>query len=206
MLLKREFYERDTLTVAKDLLGKFLVHETGEETVVGKIVETEAYVGPEDKASHAYGNRRTERTEVQFGPKGHAYIYQIYGMYFCFDVTSGRSCGKPEAVLVRALEPISGLEIMMRRRETTKGQIAGLTNGPGKLCMAMGISKKQNDADLCASALHIDTGVRLGQRQIIQTTRVNVYYAGEWAHTPWRFYVKDNGFVSKPKSYSRRGK
>ena len=203
MILRREFYERDTLTVARELLGKFLVHETKEGTTIGKIVETEAYKGPEDKASHAYDNRRTQRTEVQYGPKGHAYIYQIYGMHFCFDVTSGRLVGKPEAILVRALEPIAGLEVMMRRRGFTniqmaRSQMADLTNGPSKLCMAMGISKKQNGADLCVPPLCIETGVTIGERQVIQSTRVNVDYADEWKHLRWRFYTRDNFFVSEP--------
>jgi len=95
MILRRKFYERDTFTVAKELLEKFLVHNTQGGTAIGTIVETEAYMGPEDKAPHAYNNRRTGRTEVQFGPKGHAYIYQIYGMYFCFNVTSGGHAGNP---------------------------------------------------------------------------------------------------------------
>jgi DNA-3-methyladenine glycosylase len=198
MILKREFYERYTLTVAKELLGKLLVHETSKGTTIGKIVETEAYNGPEDKASHAYNNLRTERTEVQYGPKGHAYIYQIYGMYFCFDVTSGRLVGKPEAVLVRALEPIGGLGVMMRRRGVSKGQIANLTNGPSKLCMAMGISKKQNGVDLCVPPLRIETGVKVDERQIVQTVRVNIDYADEWKHLPWRFLIKNNRFVSRP--------
>jgi DNA-3-methyladenine glycosylase len=198
MILRREFYEQDTLTVAKELLGKFLVHDTEEGTTIGKIVETEAYRGPEDKASHAYNNHRTKRTEVQYGPKGHAYIYQIYGMYFCFDVTSGRPVGKPETILVRALEPIGGLQVMMRRRAVTSNQVADLTNGPSKLCVAMNISKRQNGADLCVPLLRIETGVRIHERQIIQTTRINVDYADEWKHLPWRFYVRDNGFVSKP--------
>jgi DNA-3-methyladenine glycosylase len=198
MILKREFYERYTLTVAKELLGKLLVHETREGTTIGKIVETEAYNGPEDKASHAYNNLRTERTEVQYGPKGHAYVYQVYGMYFCFDVTSGRLVGKPEAILVRALEPLGGLGVMMRRRGVSKGQIANLTNGPSKLCMAMGISKKQNGADLCVPPLRIETGVTVDERQIVQTVRVNIDYADEWKHLPWRFLIENNRFVSRP--------
>jgi DNA-3-methyladenine glycosylase len=198
MILKREFYERYTLTVAKELLGKLLVHETREGTIIGKIVETEAYNGPEDKASHAYNNLRTERTEVQYGPKGHAYVYQVYGMYFCFDVTSGRLVGKPEAILVRALEPIGDLGVMMKRRGVSKGQITNLTNGPSKLCMAMGISKKQNGINLCVPPLRIETGVTVDERQIVQTVRVNIDYADEWKHLPWRFLIKNNPFVSKP--------
>lgn len=198
MILKREFYERYTLTVAKELLGKLLVHETREGTTIGKIVETEAYNGPEDKASHAYNNLRTERTEVQYGPKGHAYVYQVYGMYFCFDVTSGRLVGKPEAILVRALEPIGDLGVMMKRRGVSKGQITNLTNGPSKLCMAMGISKKQNGINLCVPPLRIETGVTVDERQIVQTVRVNIDYADEWKLSLWRFLIKNNPFVSKP--------
>ena len=198
MILNRDFYERDTLTVAKGLLGKFLVHETAQGITVGKIVETEAYIGPEDKASHTYNNLRTKRTEVQFGAKGHAYIYQIYGMYFCFDVTSGRSVGKPEAILVRALEPIDGVEVMIKRRGVSGNRIVNLTNGPSRLCMAMDITRKQNGTDLCISPLYIDTGVAVEGKRIMQTNRVNVNYADEWRHLPWRFFIKNNGFVSKP--------
>jgi len=197
MILKREFYERDTLTVAKELLGRFLVHETPEGTTMGKIVETEAYIGPEDKASHAYNNLRTERTEIQFGPKGHAYVYQIYGMYFCLNVTSGRLLGKPEAILVRALEPLMGVEIIMKRRGISKRHAVNLTNGPSKLCMAMHISKEQNGADFCVSPLHIETGVKADERHITQTTRINVDYADEWKNRPWRFFIKNNDFVSR---------
>jgi DNA-3-methyladenine glycosylase len=195
MILTRDFYERDTLTVAKELLGKVIVHETSEGLTMGKIVETEAYIGPEDKASHAYRNLRTSRTEVQFGPKGHAYIYLVYGMYYCLNATSGRLGGKPEAILVRALEPLGGIEIMLRRRDVSN--VANLTNGPGRLCMAMGLTKKQNAADLCVSPLHIDVGEVVDEEDIAQSTRVNVDYADEWRDRPWRFYVRNNKFVSK---------
>jgi DNA-3-methyladenine glycosylase len=197
MILRREFYERDTLTVAKELLGKSLAHATSEGTTIGKIVETEAYIGPEDKASHAYDNLRTRRTEVQYGPKGHAYIYQIYGMYLCLNVTSGKLSGKPEAVLLRALEPLAGVEIMTKRRAITKRKVTNLTNGPGKLCMAMGISKKQNRADICVSPLRIENGSQLDDRYIVQTKRINVDYADEWKHRPWRFFIRNNDFVSR---------
>lgn len=203
-MLKRNFYERDTLIVAKELLGKFLVHETAEGITVGKIVETEAYMGPEDQASHAYDNLRTERTEVQFGPKGHAYIYQIYGMHFCFNVTSGRVAGKPEAILVRALQPIDGVELMIRRRGFFKGQTFNLTSGPGKLCKAMGIMKQQNGTDLCVPTLYIEAGVVIDERCIVETTRVNVDYAHEWKHLRWRFFVKNSDFVSGQNSRACR--
>ncbi|MGB8780625.1 MAG: DNA-3-methyladenine glycosylase [Candidatus Bathyarchaeia archaeon] len=198
MILNRKFFERDTLTVTKELLGKFLIHENTEGTTIGKIVETEAYIGPEDKASHAYNNLRTQRTGVQFGPKGHAYIYQVYGMYFCLNATSGSLVGKPEAILVRALEPIEGVELMITRRGSARSRILSLANGPSKLCIAMGISKKQNGADLCVPPLCIETGVTVNEKQVIQTTRVNVDYAEGWKHLPWRFFLKDNCFVSKP--------
>ena len=197
MILKRRFYERETLTVAKGLLGKQLVHETFERVTIGKIVETEAYKGPEDKASHSYDNLRTTRTEVQFGPQGHAYIFQIYGTYYCLNVTGGSVPGKPEAILVRALEPLSGVEIMIERRRLSKNRTINLTDGPGRLCMAMGISTRQNGADLCAKPLHIDAGVDVDPAEIVQTTRINVDYAGEWKGLPWRLYLRDNDFVSK---------
>jgi len=197
MVLEREFYDRDTLTVARDLLGRAIVHETVEGVTVGIIVETEAYKGPEDKASHAYANLRTKRTEVQFGPKGHAYVYMIYGMYYCLNVTSGEAPGKPEAVLVRALEPVGGIKIMARRRKAvSKARSVNLTNGPGKLCMAMGISSQQNGADMCASPLHIDAGVPVDKAYIAQTARINVDYADEWRHLRWRFIIKDSPFIS----------
>ncbi len=154
MILKRAFYERDVLTVARELLGKTLVHETAEGTASGVIVETEAYLGPEDKASHAFGNLRTKRTETQFGPKGHAYVYLIYGMYYCFNVVSGEVPGKPEAVFFRSLQPLEGVELMLGRRSAAKGKIADLANGPSRLCMALGITKMQNDADLCGPLLY----------------------------------------------------
>jgi DNA-3-methyladenine glycosylase len=197
MVLEREFYERDTLTVARDLLGRTIVHETSEGATAGIIVETEAYKGPEDKASHAYANLRTGRTEVQFGPKGHAYVYLIYGMYYCLNVASGEVPGKPEAILVRALEPVTGLKIMARRRiDVSDDRRPNLTNGPGKLCMAMGISTRQNGADLCASPLHIDAGVPMDKACIAQTARINVDYAEEWRYLRWRFLIHDSAFVS----------
>ena len=197
MILKRAFYERKTITVARELLGKLLTHETEEGTTVGKIVETEAYMGPEDKASHAYGNLRTKRTEAQFGPKGHAYIYFVYGMHYCFNVTSGPILGKPEAILIRALEPVSGIDVMAKRRNLTMDKLNNLANGPGKLCMAMGMSTKQNSADLCKPPLHIDEGENVLDTEIDQTTRINVDYADEWKNKPWRFLVRNNPYVSR---------
>jgi DNA-3-methyladenine glycosylase len=196
MILQRAFYEREPLTVAKELLGKVLVHESADGICSGRIVETEAYLGPEDKASHAYGNRRTLRTETQFGPKGHAYIYLIYGLYYCFNTTAGQISGKPEAVFFRAAEPLKGVDFMQKRRPTAR-KLTDLASGPSKLCMAMNITKRLNDADLTSSPLHIiDDGVRVHDSSVVQTTRIGVDYSGEWKVMPWRFYINENPYVS----------
>ena len=196
MILQRQFYQRDTISVSKDLLGKLLVHESSQGTTAGRIVETEAYRGPEDQAAHSSGGRRTARNEVMFGEKGRAYIYFIYGMYYCFNVTAGNVIGKPEAVLVRALEPVAGEDIMIKRRGAKQGKATNLTNGPSRLCMAMGISKSQNKTDLTAPPLYIKDEPPVPQENIVETTRVGVDYAGEWKNKSWRFYIKGNRLVS----------
>jgi DNA-3-methyladenine glycosylase len=197
MILQRPFYERDTIIVAKDLLGKILVHKTPQGITTGRIVETEAYRGPEDQAAHSSGGRRTLRNETMFGPKGYSYVYFIYGLYYCFNVTAGNVIGKPEAVLLRALEPVEGEEIMAKRRATTTGKLANLTSGPSRLCMAMDISKAQNKTDLTTTPLYIKDSPPIPKESIIETKRVGVDYAGEWKNKPWRFYIKGNSFVSK---------
>ncbi len=200
MILPRTFYERNPLTVAKELLGKTLVHKTSEGVTSGKIVETEAYMGPEDKASHAFGNLRTNRTETQFGPKGHAYVYLIYGLYLCFNTTAGAIPGKPEAVFFRALEPLEGVELMTKRRHSANGRITHLANGPSRLCLAMAITKQQNNADLTVPPFYVrDEGVKISENEIAQSTRIGVDYADDWKQRPWRFFLKDNIFVSRKK-------
>ena len=195
MILQKTFYQWDTITVARELLGKILVHKSIEGMTAGRIVETEAYRGPEDRAAHSSEGRRTARNEVMFGQKGRAYAYFIYGLYYCLNVTTGDVPGKPEAVLIRALEPVAGEEIMAKRRgQQVKG--ANLTNGPSKLCMAMGISKAQNKTDLTAPPLYIDDASLVPQDDIVETTRVGVDYSGEWKNKLWRFYIRDNRFVS----------
>lgn len=196
MILKRIFYERNIFTVAKELLGKILVHETENQVTSGKIVETEAYVGPQDMASHAYKGLRTKRTEVQYGPKGHAYIYFIYGMYYCLNVTSGEIPGTPEAILIRAVEPIEGIEIMLRNRKLTKDKIRNLTSGPAKLCDAMGITTQLNGHDLIKPPLYIKDGGEVSQDRVQEANRIGVDYAGEWKKMPWRYFIEDNDFVS----------
>lgn len=195
MILQREFYSRDSLIVAKELLGKILIHKTVEGIVSGRIVETEAYKGPEDKASHSYGNKRTPRTETMFGPKGCAYIYLIYGLYCCLNVTSGAVDGKPEATLIRAIEPLQGLDLMMKRRGPT-GNKSNLASGPGRLCMAFGLSKVQNGIDVCQPPFYIEDNQKVDYGDIIEAARIGVDYAAEWKDMPWRFYIKNNPFVS----------
>jgi DNA-3-methyladenine glycosylase len=196
MILQRSFYQRDTIMVARDLLGKILVHESIEGKTSGRIVETEAYRGPEDQAAHSSGGRRTARNEVMYGQKGYAYVYFIYGLYYCFNLTTGKVPGKPEAVLLRALEPVEGEDLMTKRRGAKQGKFTGLTNGPSRLCMAMSITKAQNKLDLTSPPLYIKDAAPILQEDIIETTRVGVDYAGECKNYPWRFYVKDNKFVS----------
>jgi DNA-3-methyladenine glycosylase len=196
MILQRAFYQQDTIKVAKNLLGKILVHESSQGKTTGRIVETEAYRGPEDKAAHSSGGRRTARNEVMFGEKGHAYVYFIYGMYYCFNVTAGHVPDKPEAVLIRALEPVEGQDIMAKRRGARQVKVVNLTNGPSKLCMAMGISKSQNKTDLTSPPLYIEDALPVPKEDIVETTRIGVDYADEWKNRYWRFYIKRNSFVS----------
>ena len=196
MILQRSFYERCVITVAKELLGKIIVHELPEGTTAGRIVETEAYRGPEDKAAHSYEGRRTVRNDVMYGEKGHAYVYFIYGMYFCINITAGNVSGKPEAILLRALEPLAGEEIMAQRRRAVPGQRANLTNGPGRLCMAMDITKSQNKMGLTTPPLYIKNALLVPPNEIVETTRIGVEYAEEWKNRPWRFYIKGNKYVS----------
>jgi DNA-3-methyladenine glycosylase len=196
MILPRQFYQRDAITVSKELLGKILVHKSSIGTTAGKIVETEAYRGPEDQAAHSSGGRRTARNEVMFKHKGYAYVYFIYGLYHCFNVTAGNVPGKPEAVLVRALEPVAGEQIMAKRRGPRIRNHVNLTNGPSKLCMAMDITRSHNAADLTVSPLYIKDSLPIPQEDIVEKTRIGVDYAGEWKKKPWRFYIKRNAFVS----------
>jgi DNA-3-methyladenine glycosylase len=192
MILQREFYQRDTIEVAKSLLGKILVHESTDGTTSGRIVECEAYRGPEDLAAHSSGGRRTPRNECMYGEKGHAYVYFIYGLYYCVNVTAGDVAGKPEAVLFRALEPLEGVELMAKRRKTT----VNLANGPSRLCMAMGITKAQNMVDMTTPPLYILDAPNVPEEEIMAATRIGVDYGKQYKDKPWRFYIKGNSFVS----------
>lgn len=194
--LPREFYTRsDTLAVARDLLGKTLVVPTGAgERVSGVIVETEAYLGAEDKAAHSYNNRRTARTETMFAVGGTVYIFFIYGMYFQFNIVAGEA-GVPHAVLIRAVEPLENIEIMRERRGAMKE--TNLTSGPGKLCIALDIDRRFNGADLLGDEIWIENGENISADSIASGKRVGIDYAEEDAEKPWRFWIKDNPFVSR---------
>jgi DNA-3-methyladenine glycosylase len=194
--LPREFYTRqNTLQVARELLGKKLVVASPDGTrVSGIIVETEAYLGPLDRASHAYGNRRSSRTKPMYSVGGTAYVFFVYGMYHQFNVVSNVE-GIPHAILIRALEPSEGIDIMRERRSGRKD--VQLTNGPGKLCLAMGIDRSLDGADLLGSRVWIETAENLKPRQIAKGPRVGIDYAEEYVTKPWRFWIKDNPHVSR---------
>ncbi len=195
--LSREFYTRaGTLQIARDLLGKILVvpAATGER-VSGMIVETEAYCGIEDKAAHSYGGRRTKRTETMFAVGGTVYIFFIYGMYYQFNAVAGE-LGAPHAVLIRAVEPLEGIELMRERRGLGVKD-TNLTSGPGKLCIALGIDKTFNDEDLLGRRIWLEEGAKITSDEIACGKRVGIDYAEEYAEKPWRFWLGNNPFVSR---------
>jgi DNA-3-methyladenine glycosylase len=197
--LPREFYARPVLTVAKDVIGKVLVHRTAQGVLAGRIVEAEAYRGPEDRAAHSFGGRRTERTEAMFGPPGFAYVFFVYGMHWHVNLVTTEE-GAPHAVLLRAVEPVQGAELMAARRGL-RSTDPNLTNGPGKLCQAFGIDRAQYGADLTRGKLFLSEGQapsRLGR-----SPRIGVDYAGSWAEKPWRFFETGNAWVSRARA-SRR--
>jgi DNA-3-methyladenine glycosylase len=174
------------------LLGKYLVRKHPKGDTVGRIVETEAYVGPQDLACHA-SKGRTARTEVMFGPPGHAYVYFIYGFYNMLNLVT-EAKDYPAAVLIRAVEPVDGIELMRSRRKN--GLLRNLASGPGKLCQAFGIDRSLNGADLCASELFVeDRGEATPKIQA--TPRIGVDYAGKWKDKRFRFVIRGSEFVSK---------
>jgi len=198
-VIDRDFCRRPAEELARALLGMELVHETEEGLASGIIVETEAYAGPHDRGAHSYGGRRTRRTEVMFGPAGYAYVFAIYGMHHCFNVVAAEP-EQPEAVPVRALEPRRGLDLMRRRRGLPPGRERLLTNGPGRLCQALGITLAQYGLALFdpRSPLrlhHPSPPYTVGR--VARGPRINIDYAGEWKDVPWRFWVAGNPFVSR---------
>jgi DNA-3-methyladenine glycosylase len=191
--LPRSFYSRSTLDVASDLLGKALVRRFGRRNLIGKIVETEAYVGPHDLACHA-SKGHTPRTSVMFGPPGHAYVYMIYGFYFCLNVVT-EPLGYPAAVLIRAVEPLENVDLMRELRNNPL-QETNIASGPGKLCMAMSIDRQLNGADLLGTTIWIEDR-KLDPGPIRTSPRVGVDYAGEYREKPWRFFVEGSPHVSR---------
>lgn len=195
MRIERKFYMRDAVTVGKDILGKIIVKKTADGRIMsGRITEVEAYMGITDKASHSYGGRRTKRTEVMYKEGGYSYVFLIYGMYECFNVTVGRE-GDPQAVLIRGVEPLENKNLMQEKRKVKKEK--DISNGPGKLTKALGITREDNGADLTAgeNIWLEDDGYKV--KDIVETTRIGIDYAEEDALKPWRFYIKDSIFVSK---------
>ena len=188
-------YLQDALTLAPELLGKILVHESEEGITSGIIVETEAYLGPGDRAAHTWNNRRTRRTDVVFGAGGYAYVYMVYGKYYCFNVTANVK-GKPECVLVRALEPLDGTSIMMARRNTRR--MLSLCSGPGRMCSAMGITRELYGEDLCGGRLYILENV-YPKMKAVASTRIGIDYAGDSREYLWRFFIDGNKYVSQAK-------
>jgi len=190
----KEFYQLDALTLSRHLLGQVLSHTTERGTTTGYIIETEAYMGGTDRASHAFGGVPTERTQVLYTGSGTAYVFMIYGMHYLFNVSCGPP-NDPQCVLVRALEPLTGIEIMTSRRQTDER--IKLTNGPGKLTQAMGINDAHYGLDLVDSNLKILQGRFVPDSLIVRGERINVDYAGDHALLPWRFWVNGSKYVSR---------
>ena len=189
-ILPAAFFRADTITIAKNLLGKLLVHKTAQGTLAGRIVETEAYLN-DDPACHAHGGKKTGRTAVMFGPPGTSYIYLVYGMHYCFNVVT-REAGVGEAVLIRALEPVLGVELMQANRNTK--EIKNLCSGPGKLVSALGMGKSLNGVDLNKPPLYLAKGGTKKNESIVMTTRIGI---SKGKTLPLRFYLEGNPFVSK---------
>jgi DNA-3-methyladenine glycosylase len=197
--LSEKFYDRETEVVSRELLGAVLECTTPEGITRGRIVETEAYLGPHDPACHAVAGL-TPRTEHLFGPPGVAYVYLIYGMYWCFNAVT-RERGHGSAVLVRAVSPVDGLELMRRRRPKVKRD-RDLTNGPGKLCLAMGIVGAMSGASLRTGPIVIRAGAPVSDADVVVTPRIGITQAATW---PLRYFVRDDPFVSPtPASFARK--
>lgn len=201
MILEKSFYKQGALDLAKDLLGKTLVRKVDGRVLKGKIVETEAYIGEIDKASHAYNGRRTERTEPLFHEGGIAYVYFIYGLYHCFNVISGEK-DKGEGVLIRAVEPLNEFDYISQKRfkkdfaELSNSKKKTLTNGPSKLCMAYSIDKSDNYKKLYEYGDFYIENSNENNFEIIESKRIGIDYAEEAIDFLWRFYIKDNIYVS----------
>ncbi len=194
--LPASFFERPVLDLAKALVGCVLVHVVDGVATGGRIVETEAYRGPEDLAAHSARGRRTARTEAMYGPPGHAYMFLLYGSSWAFNIVAG-AIDSAHAVLVRALEPTIGLDVMLERRSRSSRLVrAGareLTNGPGKLTQALGLDRTAYGASCASESLHVLAGTR---GPVGRSPRINIDYAGPWIDKPWRFFERGNPWVS----------
>lgn len=194
--LPAAFYSRDALRVARALLGKIVVHEHGEGRAAGRIVEVEAYRGPMDRAAHSAGGRWTPRNEVMWGPPGRAYVYFVYGMHWCLNAVTAPP-GRPEAVLIRALEPLEGLDLV-RRRRATRDPDHRLLSGPANLCRGLGVDRALNGADLGDGPLRILDAPPVRAARVLRTVRIGVDHAGEDALLPWRLVVARSPSLSGP--------
>ena len=190
--LPASFYARPTSEVARRLLGQVLISEVGGRAVAGRVVETEAYIGPEDPACHGYGARRTRRNESLFGPPGTAYVYFTYGMHWCLNAVT-EADGFPAAVLIRALEPLDGLETMRRRRGGVSDR--RLCSGPAKLCEALGVTGRLDGVSLQRGPLRIVRGPARQRFPVVATPRIGISRAAEW---PLRFVIEGSPWVSVP--------
>ena len=196
--LPENFYRRNDVTIiSKELLGKFLISDIDGIVTGGMITEVEAYNGISDKASHAFGGRRTNRTETMYGKGGICYVYLCYGIHHLFNVVTNK-INIPHAVLIRAIEPIIGIDEMLKRRKKINIQPT-LTSGPGSMSSSLGIKTSDSGSDLCGNRIYIeDRGINISPSEIISTKRIGVDYAGNDALLKYRFYIKENKFISKP--------
>jgi len=199
--INRDFFMTDVVDLAQNLLGKKIVRKVEDKYVVCRIVETEAYKAPEDKACHAYNNKKTEKTKYFWQIGGHLYVYSIYGNNMCLNITAS-DADKPEAVLIRAVEPMRGVELIKKLRnfnnkKETPSNLRSLTDGPGKTGAALNIDKSFNGLDLTTSENIFLTDDKKYTFDIGISKRINIDYAEEWKEKLWRFYIKNNLFVSK---------
>ena len=195
--LNRAFFKRHPKEVAPELLGKYLIRKINHQKIVGKIVETEAYGGKEDKGCHVGRFGYTKRTAILFGEVGYAYVYSVYINTYCLNIVAHKD-GEAGAVLIRALEPIYGIDIILKNLNKTNYDITRLLNGPGKLCKALKITKAMNGKDMIeGNEIYITFGENIKEEDIIATPRINIPYAEEAKDWPWRFIIKGSKFLSR---------
>ncbi|MGD9587376.1 MAG: DNA-3-methyladenine glycosylase [Pyrinomonadaceae bacterium] len=203
-LSSKLFRSEDTPAIARSLLGKLLVVPgPAGERVSGMIVETEAYIGVKDRAAHSYGGRRTARNEITYAVGGHVYVFFVYGMYHQLNIVTGPP-NHPHVVLVRGVEPVEGIDLIRERRATVADK--NLTSGPGKLCVAFGIDRSFNGKKLSGKRIWIEDYRDISAADIAIGPRIGIDYAGEDAGRPWRFWIRGNSFVSRPRIESRPAK